>query len=549
MLSTMQDRQLTVQGILRHGASVYGDSEVATFDGERICRASYAQVANRIERLAAGLLRLGIRPGDRVGSFCWNSGEHLEAYLAVPSMGAVLHTLNVRLFPEQLAYIVNHAEDRVIIVDAALAPVLAKAAGRFRTVERYIVVGKPPVELPGESIGYEELLGAERACFDWPELDERVGAVMCYTSGTTGNPKGVVYSHRSIYLHSMSINSANCVGLSQNDRLMVVTSMFHANSWGLPDAAWLAGCDLLFPGRFLQPETLCRLITQERPTVSSGVPSIWADLLRYADIHRPDLSSLRMVVCGGSAVPGNVIESFYNRHGVRIVQAWGMTETSPIAGVAHPPKGCTPTEEGEYRAKSGRVVAGVELRIVDEDKVLPADGESVGEFEARGVWVTGSYYGGEGPERFHDAWLRTGDVGTLDSRGFLQLKDRAKDVIKSGGEWVSSVELENAIMSHPDVVEAAVIGVPDPRWDERPLACVVLKAGATASAAALCTFLQNRVVKWWIPERWAFVEAIPKTSVGKFDKKVLRARQAQGEIAIVDARAATPPSETSASPG
>jgi fatty-acyl-CoA synthase len=533
MLSTMQDRPLTVQAILRHGATAYHDSAVAGFDGERICRRTFAETAERAERLAAGLRRLGIRRGDRIASFCWNTAEHLEMYLAVPSMGAVLHTANVRLFPEQLAYIVNHAEDRIVIVDSSLAPVLAKAVCQFRTVERYIVAGQACEPLPSEAIGYEELLGGERPGYEWPDLEERDGAVMCYTSGTTGNPKGVVYSHRSIYLHSMAINSANCVGLNWNDRLLVVTSMFHANSWGLPHAAWLAGAELIFPGRFLQPELLSRLIVEERPTVSSGVPSIWTEVLRYADAHHPDLSSLRMVLCGGSAVTRNMIEGFQSRHGVRVVQAWGMTETSPLGAIAHPPKQCT-TEEGDYRARSGRVMAGVELRIVDDGRVLPADGEAVGEFEARGPWVTGSYYGGEGADRFHDGWLRTGDVGTLDARGYMQLKDRSKDVIKSGGEWVSSVELENAIMGHPDVIEAAVIGVPDPRWDERPMACVVLKPGAATSAAELRCFLEGRVAKWWIPERWAFIDAIPKTSVGKFDKKVLRARQNAGEIPVVD---------------
>jgi acyl-CoA synthetase (AMP-forming)/AMP-acid ligase II len=534
----MQDRQLTVQSILQHGAAVYRDSQVAVFDGEQVLRTTFADRAGRVARLAGALRRIGIRPGDRVATFCWNSAEHLEAYLAVPAMGAILHTANIRLFPEQLAYVVNHAEDRAIIVDAGLIPVLAQAAAQFRTVEHYIVIGDTPEELPGARVGYEEMLGAEGPCYPWPDLDERSAAVVCYTSGTTGNPKGVVYSHRSIYLHSMSITSANCAGLGQNDRVLVVTSMFHANSWGLPHAAWLAGSDLLFPGRFLQAEALCRLIAQERPTVSSGVPTVWADLLRYADAHHPDLSSLRFVLCGGSAAPLSLIEGFQNRHGVRVFQAWGMTETSPIAAVAHPPKECAPGEEAAYRARTGRVIAGMELRIVEDGRVLSADGESVGEFEARGPWVTGAYCGDEGADRFHDGWLKTGDVGTLDSRGYLQIKDRAKDVIKSGGEWVSSVELENAIMAHPDVVEAAVIGVPDPRWDERPLACVVLREGSGVNAAVLREFLNGRVVKWWIPERWAFVDAIPKTSVGKFDKKVLRVRQQEGAIAIVEAAGA-----------
>ncbi|HLK49347.1 MAG TPA: long-chain fatty acid--CoA ligase [Bryobacteraceae bacterium] len=529
----MQDRQLTVHSLFRHGATIYPDSQVALFDGERVLRRSYHETAERIAKLAGALRRLGIRPLDRVATFCWNTAEHLEAYLAVPSMGAVLHTLNLRLFPDQLAYIVNHAEDRVILVDESLAPVLAKAASQFKTVERYIVIGKNPGCLPGECLDYEELLAAGPGTDDWPQLDERAAAVMCYTSGTTGNPKGVVYSHRSIYLHSLCITSANCMGLSQSDRVLVVTAMFHANSWGLPHAAWLAGSDCLFPGRFLQGDALCRLIATERPTISSGVPTIWSDVLRYADAHPMNLSSLRLVLSGGSAVPRTLIESFQSRHGVRIVQAWGMTELSPLGVIANASKTGV-----DHVATAGRVLAGVELRIVDDEgRVLPTDGVSVGEIQARGPWVTGAYYGENIPEKFQDGWLRTGDVGTLDRQGYLQVKDRSKDVIKSGGEWISSIDLENAIMAHPDVMEAAVVGVPDPRWDERPLACVVLKEGTAISADDLRAFLADRVVKWWIPDHWAFLDEIPKTSVGKFDKKRLRAERAAGRICVSEAGA------------
>jgi fatty-acyl-CoA synthase len=381
---------------------------------------------------------------------------------------------------------------------------------------------------------YEALLAAEQPGFAWPEVDERAAAAMCYTSGTTGSPKGVVYSHRSTYLHSLATCTGGTFALGERDRILIIVPMFHANAWGLPYAGWLAGADLIMPGRFLQAAPLCKLIEAERPTVSGAVPTIWADILRHLETTPADLSSLRLVACGGSAVPRALMERFQERHGVRIVQAWGMTETSPLAAIALSPKGTPPEEELDWRAKTGRIVAGVELRIVDDaGRELPWDGKTAGEIEVRGPWITGAYYRDPAPEKFHDGWLRTGDVGTADLRGFVQITDRAKDVIKSGGEWISSVELENAIMAHPDVVEAAVIGVPDERWQERPLACVVLRAGATVTAEALGAFLAERVAKWWVPERWTFIAEVPKTSVGKFDKKLLRARHAEGRFTVI----------------
>jgi fatty-acyl-CoA synthase len=539
--STMQDFPLTIGMIFRHGRAVYSDSEVATFEGESSRRASYAEVAERAERLAAALGRLGIEPADRVGTFCWNSQEHLEAYLAIPGMGAVLHTLNIRLFPEQLAYVVNHAEDRIVIVDDSIVPLLARVAADLKTVEHYVVVGggdASPLEeaaAGADVLRYEELLAAEPSGFDWPDVDERSAAAMCYTSGTTGSPKGVVYSHRSTFLHSLGVDAANAIGLTDNDRVLPIVPMFHANAWGLPYAAWMAGADFVMPGRFLQAEPLARLIAAEQPTVAGAVPTIWADLLRYASEHPVDLSSFRLVVCGGSAVPRSLMERFEQEHGMRIIQGWGMTETSPLAALAHPPKSVPrrTTEEMDWRAMTGRVIGGVELRIVDVDGApLPWDGEAVGEIEVRGPWITASYYRDPSAEKFDDGWLRTGDVGTVNPKGFVQITDRAKDVIKSGGEWISSVELENFLMAHPDVVEASVIGVPDPRWDERPLACVVRREGANTGAAELRDFLDSKVAKWQLPERWAFIDEVPKTSVGKFDKKVLRARHAAGELEV-----------------
>jgi fatty-acyl-CoA synthase len=535
MLSTMPDHPLTITSLLRHGETVHAGSQVATFEGDRVRRARFAAVAERAARLAGALRRLGIRAGDRVGTFCWNGQEHLEAYLAIPSMAAVLHTLNIRLFPEQLSYVTNHAEDRVVLVDDSLVPLLARVRANLETVEHFVVIGGGDASALGPgTLRYEELLAAERPDFDWPALDERAAAAMCYTSGTTGNPKGVVYSHRSTVLHSFGTTSGAAWAISERDRILLIVPMFHANAWGLPYAGWMVGADFLMPGRFLQAAPLCRMIAEDRPTISAAVPTIWNDILRHLETESVDLSSLRLVACGGSAVPRSLIERFQQLHGVRIVQAWGMTETSPLAAIAFPPKDAPPDAEMDYRAKTGRIVPGVDLRIVDDaGTVLPWDGKSAGEIEVRGPWVTAAYYRDDSPEKFHDGWLRTGDVGTVDPHGFVQITDRAKDVIKSGGEWISSVELENAIMAHPEVVEAAVIGVADPRWEERPLACVVLKQGARATAETLAAFLAERVARWWVPERWSFVAEVPKTSVGKFDKKILRARHAEGALTVV----------------
>jgi fatty-acyl-CoA synthase len=452
-------------------------------------------------------------------------------------MGAVLHTLNLRLFPEQLTYITNHAEDKVVIVDANLIPLLARVAGDLKTVEQFVVYGEGDTSALGPNVlSYDELLGAESGDgYPYPDCDERSAAAMCYTSGTTGNPKGVVYSHRSTFLHSMAATSGTTFSLGDRDRILPIVPMFHANAWGLPYAGWMAGSDFVMPNRFLQGEPLVRLIMAERPTVSGAVPTVWNDILHYADTHKDsvDLSSLRLVACGGSAVPRHLMEAFQERYGVKIIQAWGMTETSPIAAVAMPPKGAPPEYEMDWRSKTGRVIAGVELRITaDDGSVLPWDGQAVGEIEVRGPWITGSYYKDDDPQKFHDGWLRTGDVGCVEPNGFVQITDRAKDVIKSGGEWISSVELEGTLMAHPSVKEAAVVGVPDERWDERPLACIVLNEGESTSPDDLKAFLADRVAKWWLPERWTFIDEVPKTSVGKFDKKVLRARYADGELDV-----------------
>jgi fatty-acyl-CoA synthase len=462
-------------------------------------------------------------------------------------MGAVLHTLNLRLDPEVIGYIATHAGDDVVIVDATLVPLLARVLPHAPTIRHVVVtrsedgtdsLSEPDLAGDGRLVhSYEDLLAAQPDSFAWPDLDERSAAAMCYTSGTTGLPKGVVYSHRSAYLHSMGLCQGNVFALSEQDRVLPVVPMFHANAWGLPHAAVLTGADLIMPDRFLQPEPLVRLIEAERPTLAGAVPTIWTALLAHVRAHGGDLSSLRLVPCGGSAVPHALQEAYEKELGVRILQAWGMTETSPLGSVAHPPAGTPEDESWRYRDTAGRLIAAIEARLVGVDgTVLPHDGDAVGEIEVRGPWVTGSYYRDDDPEKFRDGWLRTGDVGTIDRLGFVTLTDRAKDVIKSGGEWISSMELENALMAHPQVAEAAVIGVPDEKWGERPLATVVLTPGASVTAAELRAFLDGKMPHWQLPERWSFITEVPKTSVGKFAKTRIREAYARGDYEVIEAR-------------
>ena len=535
----MMDRPLLISDLFEHGRRLYRDSRIVTVDDGRDRISTYSEVADRVDRLAKALTKLGVQREDRVGTFCWNNQEHLEAYFAISSIGAVMHTLNIRLFPEQLAFIVNHAQDKVIIVDDSLVHALGQLASQLKTVEHIIVVGDaddaPLRDAPRARLHrYDDLLAAETPGFDWPALDERAPASMAYTSGTTGDPKGVVYSHRSTVLHSFGVTSGAVTGLNENDRILAIVPMFHANCWGFPYAGWWVGSDFVMPTRFLQAEPLVDMIQRHRPTLAAGVPTIWTAILNYGDDKEIDLSSLRLLVCGGAAVPESLMRAYEERYGVTLLQLWGMTETSPLGSIASVPKGITGEDAWRYRSRTGRPIAGVELRIVDADgNELPWDGQSVGEIECRGPWVTGSYYGVEDVEKFHDGWLRTGDVGFMDERGYAQITDRAKDVIKSGGEWISSVELENALIAHPEVLEAAVVGVPDEKWDERPLACVVRKEGSAIDPSDLRAYLEDKVAKWWLPERWTFVPEIPKTSVGKFDKKVLRSQHAAGEIQVI----------------
>ena len=547
MFSTMQDVPLTVARILTHGATVHGRSTVTTWDGTGPVTRTYAEVGARAARLAHALRdELGVTGDDRVATLMWNNAEHLEAYLAVPSMGAVLHTLNLRLPAHQLSFIVNHAADRVIVLDGSLLPLLAAVLPQLNPTLKHLVVsgaGDRSVldGFAGTVHDYEDLIAGRPDEYPWPtDIDERQAASLCYTSGTTGDPKGVLYSHRSVYLHCLQVIAADSFGLTARDTALPVVPMFHVNAWGIPHAAFMSGANLLMPDRFLQPKPLAAMIDQIRPTVSAAVPTIWSGLLDELDAGDYDTSTLRMVVIGGSACPPALMKAFQDRHGIPVIHAWGMTETSPLGSFALPPGGLTPEQEWPYRLTQGLFPASVEARLTGPGgEAMPHDGVAAGELEVRGPWIAGAYYGGAGndPERpddkfSEDGWLRTGDVGTITADGYLTLTDRAKDVIKSGGEWISSVELENALMAHPEVAEAAVVAVPDERWGERPLATVVLRPGAVAGLPELRAFLAERIASWQLPERWSIVEAVPKTSVGKFDKKVIRASYAAEELDV-----------------
>ncbi|MGQ4431056.1 MULTISPECIES: long-chain fatty acid--CoA ligase [unclassified Streptomyces] len=548
VLSTMQDVPLLISRILTHGSTVHGTSQVISWTGEgEPERRSFKEIGDRSAQLAHALREdLGVVDGERTATLMWNNAVHVEAYFAIPAMGAVLHTLNLRLPAEQLAWIVHHAADRVIIVNGSLVPLLAPLLPHLKTVE-HVVVSGPGDRTPLDGVHarvheYEDLIAGKPTTYDWPELDERQAAAMCYTSGTTGDPKGVVFSHRSIYLHSMQVNMTQSMGLTDQDTSLVVVPQFHVNAWGLPHATFMTGVNMLMPDRFLQPAPLAEMIETQRPTHAAAVPTIWQGLLGELTARPRDVSSLTQVTIGGSACPPALMAAF-DELGMRVCHAWGMTETSPLGTVSRPPAEAVGTDrEWEYRLTQGRFPASVEARLSGPGgERLPWDGESAGELEVRGPWIAGAYYNGPDAEPLRpadkfseDGWLKTGDVGTISPDGFLTLTDRAKDVIKSGGEWISSVDLENALMSHPDVTEAAVVAVPDEKWGERPLATVVLREGSTADFTSLRAFLaeEGKIAKWQLPERWTIIESVPKTSVGKFDKKVLRRRYAEGDLDV-----------------
>ncbi len=537
----MMDYPLTLTHFLLRAKTFFGGREVVSRkpDGT-LHRYTYADYYVRTEKLAKALLRLGVAPGDRVATLAWNHHRHLEAYYAVPGIGAVLHTLNLRLHPSELSYIAAHAQDSFIIVDRSLVPLLAQFRSDVRSLKRVIVMSEDG-EVEAGDLDYETLLAAEEPGFDWPVLDERAGALMCYTSGTTGAPKGVLYSHRSTVLHTMMLCMVDTKGICEADAVMPVVPMFHANAWGMAHAAVGVGAKLVFPGPDLSPEAVVDLMARERVTFAAAVPTVWLGVLSLLDAHpgRWDLSAVRMISVGGAAAPPAMIVGFEKRHGIHLRHTWGMTETNPLATVSRLKHG-TPQAAPEalaLRAKQGFVVPLVEQRHVDDSgKVLPWDGVQMGELQVRGPWVASAYYESpEGADKFTaDGWFRTGDVVTIDEHGYISITDRAKDVIKSGGEWISTQALENAIMAHPCVLEAAVFAAEHEKWGERPVAAVVLKPGKSVTKPELVAQLEGRFAKWWLPDDYLFIEQIPRTSTGKFKKLELRARYGKHLVNAAD---------------
>lgn len=535
MQGLMMDYQLTLQHFYHRAVRIFPRKEVVTQTDTGLHRYTIGEWGKRTAQLANALHRAGVKEGERIATFGWNTYRHLELYFAIPCIGAVLHTLNIRLFADQLAYIINNAEDSIIFVDGDLVPILESLADRLTTVKQYVIMGEAP-SATGKlqpSVDYEAFIAGQPEQYDWPQLDENIAAAMCYTSGTTGNPKGVVYSHRSTFLHSMGAGLEDALALSERDTILPVVPMFHANAWGLLHAGIMMGSKIVLPGRFMDPFRIAQLMAQERATVAAGVPTIWIGLLNVLEKELVDLSALRAIYCGGSAVPRSLIEGL-QRKGLNIVQAWGMTETSPLASVSRLRSyqlDLPLDEQFRIRAKQGTVIPGVDFRVVDLEtgQEVPWDGETYGELQVRGPWIARAYYkDSESSAKFAEGWLRTGDVAIVDEDGVIQLVDRTKDLVKSGGEWISSVELEGLIMGHSKVLEACVIGMPDPKWDERPLAFVVAKPDFTEQITKeeIIDHLRPHVAKWWLPDDVVFVDAIPKTSVGKFDKKVLRSQYA-----------------------
>lgn len=540
MHGLMMNWQLTLDKILEHGARLYPHKQITTMqpDGS-LHRYTYADLHRRAKRMAKALVKLGVQPGDRIGTFAWNDYQHLELYYAIPGAAAVCHTLNIRLFPDQLAYIVNHAEDKIVFVDGTLIPLYQKVAPHTQGVQHHVLFNAPREAkdaLPN-ALFYEDLIDDSDEEFAWLSTDENLAMGMCYTSGTTGEPKGALYSHRSMFLHTVGELAANALGVCESDIVLPVVPQFHAMAWGLPYACVAAGAEIVMPGPHLRPQPLADLIATERVTIAAGVPTIWNGLYHELKQNPRDISCVRALVVGGSAMPRSLIEGYEKELGVNVLHAWGMTEMSPLGTVSVPLKAHAALDDAgrwDIKAKQGYPILGVELRIVDEiGRELPWDGKTMGELQVRGPWIIRQYFKRDATTDYmtKDGWFRTGDVVTMSPDGYMTITDRTKDLVKSGGEWISTVELENAIIGHPKVLEAAVIAIPDEQWSERPMACVVrTQDGWDLTAEELQAYLGQHVAKFWVPEKVIFIDEVPKTSVGKFDKKVLRRQFAEGQL-------------------
>ncbi len=541
MKGQMMHYPLTTNSIIEYGNRVFPHKEIISKlpDGSWH-RYTYADMYARTKKLADALVnKLGVKAGDRVATFAWNHYQHMELYYAIPGAGAICHTLNIRLSVDQIAFIVNHAEDTIVFLDATLVPLFEKVSPKTSTIKYHVLINAPAgfQTSLGNPVFYEDLINSGSAEFQWKDVDENDACSLCYTSGTTGDPKGALYSHRSTYLHAMAIMQPNAANISVNDKVLLIVPQFHVMAWGFPFLCMMAGTDMVLPGLHLQPDAIIDILQKERVTIANGVPAIWLNVYEALKKNPPkEKLYLREYIVGGSALPPSLIEGFKKDFGILGIHAWGMTETSPLgtASRLQPVHGdLSPDEQLKYRAKQGIEVPGVELRVVTEDgSIAPRDGITMGEFQIRGAWVINSYYKVSDNNSYFskDGWFKTGDVGTIDQYGYMMITDRTKDVIKSGGEWISSVALELALLAHPAIMEACVIAVPDEKWTERPLACIVLRAGNSVTGEALKTFLSGSFANYQIPDHFVPVAEIPKTSVGKLDKKELRRRYATGGL-------------------
>ena len=541
MHGLMMESELLISSLLKHADANFGDREIVSVTADNpLHRCTYAECFRRTRQLANALDKLGLERGDRIATLAWNDYRHLEAYYAIGGAGYVCHTVNPRLFPEQIVYIINHAEDQWVMVDLLLVPLVEQIASLLEGVKGFIVMTDeahmPDTSLPN-AVCYETMIAGESDSYEWPVFDERSAMALCYTSGTTGNPKGVLYHHRSQILHAYAAVSPDVMNLSSMDCVLPVVPLFHVNAWGIPYAAVMMGCKLVFPGpKMGDGETLYNLMEGERVTLSLGVPTVWLGLLQYAKEAGKKLNTLDRTVIGGAAVPATMIRQFRDEHDVDVLQGWGMTEMSPLGTVSSPKAGTedfTPEEMIELRAKAGRGIFGVEMRIVDDEgNELPWDGEAFGALQVRGPWICSDYFKLEDESESHtaDGWFETGDVATIDPMGYMAITDRTKDVIKSGGEWISSIDVENTAMGHDAVAEAAVIGVPHPKWTERPLLIIIKAEGAELTREEMLGWLDGKIAKWWIPDDVVFVDEIPHTATGKIKKIELRKQFADYEL-------------------